>query len=154
MDEKLDFLTVPEKVAVQIMREEGLVQGENGFEVYVKGNGRSFVKFVAPPRNLGRSLLALAAAFLSHLVMCGLLLAFGFLCRFRLAYLAGWFLIVICLVIEHWIARRRSLNWINIAFFRLNALEASLKERSTLIFDQRTPPFDLFGGVSTNLFRK
>jgi membrane protease subunit HflC len=38
--------------------------------------------------------------------------------------------------------------------FRLNALEASLKERSTLIFDQRTPPFDLFGGISTNLFRK
>jgi outer membrane lipoprotein-sorting protein len=31
----------------------------DGFEVYVKGNGRSFVKFVAPPRNLGRSLLAL-----------------------------------------------------------------------------------------------
>lgn len=35
--------------------------------------------------------------------------------------------------------------------FRLNALEGSLKERSTLIFDQRTPPFDLFQGVSTNL---
>jgi hypothetical protein len=31
----------------------------DGFEVYVKGNGRSFVKFVAPPRNVGRSLLAL-----------------------------------------------------------------------------------------------
>ena len=36
---------------------------------------------------------------------------------------------------------------------RLNALEQSLKERSTLIFDQRTPPFDLFSGVSTNLTR-
>ena len=33
---------------------------------------------------------------------------------------------------------------------RLNALEQSLKERSTLIFDQHTPPFDLFGGISTN----
>jgi outer membrane lipoprotein-sorting protein len=31
----------------------------DGFEVYVKGAGRSFVKFVAPPRNVGRSLLAL-----------------------------------------------------------------------------------------------
>jgi outer membrane lipoprotein-sorting protein len=31
----------------------------DGFEVYVKGVGRSFVKFVAPPRNIGRSLLAL-----------------------------------------------------------------------------------------------
>jgi 4-hydroxybenzoate polyprenyltransferase len=65
---------------------------------------------------------ALAAAFLSHMIMCGLLLAFGLACRFRIAYLIGWFLIVGCLVLEHWIARRRSLNWINIAFFRLNAL--------------------------------
>lgn len=38
--------------------------------------------------------------------------------------------------------------------FRLNALEGSLKERSTLIFDQHTPPFDLFQGVSTNLLNK
>jgi 4-hydroxybenzoate polyprenyltransferase len=65
---------------------------------------------------------ALAAAFLSHMVMCGLLLAFGFVCRFRIAYMVGWFVIVLCLGLEHWIARRRSLNWINIAFFRLNAL--------------------------------
>jgi 4-hydroxybenzoate polyprenyltransferase len=65
---------------------------------------------------------ALAAAFLAHMIMCGLLLAFGLLCQFRLAYLVGWFIIVGCLVLEHWIARRRSLNWINLAFFRLNAL--------------------------------
>jgi modulator of FtsH protease HflC len=38
--------------------------------------------------------------------------------------------------------------------FRLNALEESLKERSTLIFDQQTPPFDLFRGISTNLLTK
>ncbi len=69
---------------------------------------------------------ALAAAFLAHMVMCGLLLAFGLLCRFRLAYLIGWFLIVGCLVLEHWIARRRSLNWINLAFFRLNALVSAV----------------------------
>jgi 4-hydroxybenzoate polyprenyltransferase len=65
---------------------------------------------------------ALTAAFLSHLLMCGLLLLFGLLCRFRLAYLIGWFIIVSCLVMEHFIARRRSLNWINAAFFRLNAV--------------------------------
>jgi len=65
---------------------------------------------------------ALAAAFLAHLVMCGLLLAFGLLCQFRIAYLIGWLVIVGCLVLEHWIARRRSLNWINLAFFRLNAI--------------------------------
>jgi modulator of FtsH protease HflC len=38
--------------------------------------------------------------------------------------------------------------------FRLNALEGSLKERSTLIFDQNTPPFDLFRGGSTNWLSK
>jgi 4-hydroxybenzoate polyprenyltransferase len=65
---------------------------------------------------------ALRAAFLAHMVMCGLLFGFGFLCGFRIAYLLGWFVIVACLVMEHWIARRRSLNWINVAFFRLNAL--------------------------------
>ena len=65
---------------------------------------------------------ALQAAFLAHLLMCGLLLAFGLLCRFKLAYLVGWLLIVCCIVLEHWIARRRSLNWINVAFFRLNAV--------------------------------
>jgi 4-hydroxybenzoate polyprenyltransferase len=65
---------------------------------------------------------ALSAAFLAHMVMCGLLFAFGLLCHFRIAYIIGWLIIVGCLVLEHWIARRRSLNWINLAFFRLNAL--------------------------------
>jgi 4-hydroxybenzoate polyprenyltransferase len=65
---------------------------------------------------------ALQAAFIAHLLMCGLLLAFGLLCRFRVAYIIGWMLIVGCLVLEHWIARRRSFNWINVAFFRLNAV--------------------------------
>jgi modulator of FtsH protease HflC len=35
--------------------------------------------------------------------------------------------------------------------FRLTALENSLKERSILIFDQHTAPYDLFQGPSTNL---
>jgi modulator of FtsH protease HflC len=35
--------------------------------------------------------------------------------------------------------------------FELGALEASVKDRSILIFDQHTPPFGLFRGVSTNL---
>jgi membrane protease subunit HflC len=38
--------------------------------------------------------------------------------------------------------------------FRLNALEGSLKDRSILVFDRHTPPFDLFNGVSTNLMKK
>jgi 4-hydroxybenzoate polyprenyltransferase len=70
------------------------------------------------PRN------ALMASFLAHLVMCAVLLAFGLLtftprCP---AYLVGWFIILVCLVVEHWIARRRSLNWVSVAFFRLNAV--------------------------------
>jgi 4-hydroxybenzoate polyprenyltransferase len=69
---------------------------------------------------------ALRAAFLSHMIMCGLLLLFGLLCRFRIAYLIGWILIVLCLLLEHWIARRRSLNWVQNAFFRLNAVVSIL----------------------------
>jgi 4-hydroxybenzoate polyprenyltransferase len=65
---------------------------------------------------------ALQAAFLAHLVMCGLLFAFGLLCRFRIAYTIGWVIMAVCLVLEHWIARHRSLAWINVAFFRLNAV--------------------------------
>jgi membrane protease subunit HflC len=38
--------------------------------------------------------------------------------------------------------------------FELDALEGSLKDRSTLLFDQHVPPFDLFRGVSTNLLKK
>ena len=38
--------------------------------------------------------------------------------------------------------------------FRLTALEGALKEHSILIFDQHTPPFDLFRGVSTHLLNK
>jgi outer membrane lipoprotein-sorting protein len=40
-------------------REAKKAPSVDGFEVFVKGSGRSFVKFVAPPRNAGRSLLAL-----------------------------------------------------------------------------------------------
>ena len=68
------------------------------------------------PRN------ALAAAFLSHMFMWGLLAGFGFLCRFRVAYFTGLIFILGCLVLEHWLARRRSLKWINTAFFKLNAV--------------------------------
>lgn len=69
---------------------------------------------------------ALQAAFIAHLVMCGLLFAFGVLCRFRIAYLIGWLMIVACLLLEHWVARRRGLNWIQLAFFRLNALVSAI----------------------------
>jgi 4-hydroxybenzoate polyprenyltransferase len=69
---------------------------------------------------------ALRAAFLAHMTMCGLLFLFGALCRFRIAYIIGWLLIVGCLLLEHWIARRRQLEWINVAFFRLNAVVSAV----------------------------
>jgi 4-hydroxybenzoate polyprenyltransferase len=65
---------------------------------------------------------ALMAAFISHMFMWGLLVGFGFLCRFRVAFFCGLVFILACLVLEHWLARRRSLKWINTAFFKLNAV--------------------------------
>jgi 4-hydroxybenzoate polyprenyltransferase len=65
---------------------------------------------------------ALSAAFISHMFMWGLLALFGLLCGFRLAYFAGLIFILGCLVLEHWLARRRSMKWINTAFFKLNAV--------------------------------
>jgi len=47
---------------------------------------------------------------------------FGLLCRFRLAYFCGLIFILGCLLLEHWLARRRSLKWIDTAFFKLNAV--------------------------------
>jgi 4-hydroxybenzoate polyprenyltransferase len=69
---------------------------------------------------------ALTAAFLAHLFMCGMLAVFGLLCRFRIAFMIGWLIILVCLLLEHWMARRRSLNWINVAFFRLNAVVSAV----------------------------
>jgi 4-hydroxybenzoate polyprenyltransferase len=69
---------------------------------------------------------ALQAAFLAHMVMCGLMVLFGLLCKFRIAFLVGWMIMVGCLALEHWIARKRSLKWINVAFFRLNAVVSTV----------------------------
>lgn len=68
------------------------------------------------PRN------ALTAAFLAHVLMWAVLAVFGLLAGFRVGFAAGLVIILACLVIEHWVARRRSLDWVNTAFFRLNAL--------------------------------
>ncbi len=65
---------------------------------------------------------ALTAAFLAHVIMWGVLGVFGLLAGFRIAYLVGLIIILVCLLLEHWLARRRSLKWIKVAFFRLNAL--------------------------------
>ncbi len=69
---------------------------------------------------------ALMAAFIAHMLAAGLLLAFGLLCKFRIAYLVGWLIIVCCFVLEHWIARHRSLGWIGLSFPRLNAVASTV----------------------------
>ena len=69
---------------------------------------------------------ALNASLLSHLLMFLLLGVFGLISRFHVAYLAGLVVILICLAVEHWLARKRSLKWINTAFFRLNALISAI----------------------------
>jgi 4-hydroxybenzoate polyprenyltransferase len=65
---------------------------------------------------------ALALSFLCHLVMWLVLAIFGLLAGFRFVYDVGLILILGCLLLEHWLARRRGLNWIQQSFFRLNAL--------------------------------
>ncbi len=77
---------------------------------------------------------ALRAAFLSHLLMLLLLAAFGLLARFRgIAFYAGLLVIIVCVLLEHFIARRRSLGWINNAFFRLNAVISAVFLVVTLV---------------------
>lgn len=65
---------------------------------------------------------ALRAAFLAHVAMWFALALFGLLSGFRVAYFVGLTVILLCLLLEHWLAQRRSLKWINVAFFRMNAL--------------------------------
>ena len=69
---------------------------------------------------------ALVASFLSHMIMLGLILIFGILLKMRVAFLIGWLIILFCLAFEHWLARKRSLSWINTSFFKLNALISSV----------------------------
>jgi 4-hydroxybenzoate polyprenyltransferase len=65
---------------------------------------------------------ALQFSFLIHMLMWGLLAIFGLFSRFWVPYYAGLLIILASLLLEHWLARRRSVKWINVAFFRMNAL--------------------------------
>ncbi len=65
---------------------------------------------------------ALKAAFLSHVVMLQCLAVFGLLCRFRVAYFVAMGIILVSVLLEHWLARIRNMNWVQNAFFRLNAV--------------------------------
>ena len=64
---------------------------------------------------------ALTASLLFHMVTLGLLVLFGLLAAFRLAYWVGMLIIIACVIMEHWIARKRRHNWLQKSFFNLNA---------------------------------
>jgi 4-hydroxybenzoate polyprenyltransferase len=85
---------------------------------------------------------ALRAAFLAHVLMWGLLGLFGLLSRFRVAYSVGLGIILAGLLLEHWLARRRTQQWINTAFFKLNAL-ISLVFLAVVVIEVVLPPFRL-----------
>jgi 4-hydroxybenzoate polyprenyltransferase len=87
---------------------------------------------------------ALQFAFLIHLVMWALLVFFGLINKFRVPYFVGLLIILVSLLLEHWLARRRSINWVNLAFFRLNALISIVFLTTTIasvVFIPFTPPW-------------
>ena len=65
---------------------------------------------------------ALNASLFVHFAMLALLAAFGLAAAFKLAYWIGLLIISVCVIVEHWIARRRGLDWVQKAFFNLNAI--------------------------------
>ncbi len=83
---------------------------------------------------------ALRFAFLCHMTMCLVLALFGLISRFRVPYSIGMVIILGSLVLEHWLARKRSLKWIDTAFFRLNAL-TSLVFFTVTVAEVVFPPF-------------
>lgn len=65
---------------------------------------------------------ALNVAFFTHIIMLILMLLFGILAGFKMSYWIGLLIVSCCIGLEHWIARKRSLDWVQKAFFNLNAI--------------------------------
>lgn len=65
---------------------------------------------------------ALRVAQAAHAVMAGSLLAFGLISQMRLPYYVGLMVIVICLMWQHFLARKQDPVSLNAAFFRMNAI--------------------------------
>jgi 4-hydroxybenzoate polyprenyltransferase len=76
---------------------------------------------------------ALQFSFLIHMLMWGLLAVFGVFSKFWMPYYVGLAIILVSLLLEHLLARRRSMKWINVAFFRLNALVSIVFVTATVI---------------------
>jgi 4-hydroxybenzoate polyprenyltransferase len=58
----------------------------------------------------------------AHAVMAVLLLAFGLISTLHMPYYSGLAIIMVCLVVQHILARKRDPVSLNTAFFRMNAV--------------------------------
>jgi 4-hydroxybenzoate polyprenyltransferase len=66
--------------------------------------------------------MALHVAQAAHGVMLLALLGFGLISRMRLPYYLGLSIILLCLIVQHAVARKRDPVSLNVAFFRMNAI--------------------------------
>lgn len=89
---------------------------------------------------------ALQASLLAHMLMNGLMVFFGLACGFMLPYWIGLVIIMGCLGLEHWIVRKRSIEWAEKSFFRLNAV-ISMIFLAVVIAEVAFPDFWSFRGV-------
>src|SRR6266404_3938747 len=65
---------------------------------------------------------SLQVAQVAHAIMAVLLLAFGLISSLRVPYYTGFGIILVCLVTQHLLARKRDPASLNVAFFRMNAV--------------------------------
>ena len=65
---------------------------------------------------------SLQVARAAHAIMAALLLAFGLISSLRVPYYIGLAVILVCLIVQHRLARKRDPISLNVAFFRMNAV--------------------------------
>jgi len=65
---------------------------------------------------------SLCFARVAHVAMASALLGFGLISHLRVPYYVGLTIIVLCLVVQHVVARKRDPVSLNVAFFRMNAI--------------------------------
>ncbi|MGA2220930.1 MAG: UbiA-like polyprenyltransferase [Verrucomicrobiia bacterium] len=64
---------------------------------------------------------SLKVARVAHAVMAAVLLGFGLISNLRMPYYVGLSIIALCLIAQHFAARKRDPVSLNVAFFRMNA---------------------------------
>ena len=115
-----------------------LVQSIGDYEFDRERGRRSLVVFMGPVNALQASLLA-------HMLMAGCMTVLGLLCGFRMPFWIGLMIILCTLGLEHWIARKRSLDWAEKAFRNLNNI-ISMVFLAVVIAEVGFPNFWKFRG--------